>query len=95
MIYSQTGSNIGYGFAIPTSIMNKVVSDLKTYGTVQRALIGIQGQDLNVYTDGLKNQGKDVPDFGVINGIYVGKEATERPPERGGRVEEPVINDYQ
>ena len=67
------GAYSGYGFAIPTTIMNKVVSDLKTYGTVQRALIGIQGQDLNVYTDGLKNQGKDVPDFGVINGIYVGK----------------------
>ena len=65
MLYSETGSYSGYGFAIPTSIMNKVVSDLKTYGTVQRALIGIQGQDLNVYTDGLKNQGKDVPDFGV------------------------------
>lgn len=73
MLYSETGSYSGYGFAIPTTIMNKVVSDLKTYGTVQRALIGIQGQDLNVYTDGLKNQGKDVPDFGVINGIYVGK----------------------
>jgi Do/DeqQ family serine protease len=73
MLYSQTGSFSGYGFAIPTTIMNKVVDDLKKYGTVQRALIGIQGQDLNVYTDGLKNQGKDVPDFGVINGIYVGK----------------------
>ena len=31
MIYSQTGSNIGYGFAIPTTIMNKVVDDLKQY----------------------------------------------------------------
>ena len=43
MIYSQTGSNIGYGFAIPTTIMNKVVDDLKKYGNVQRAMIGIQG----------------------------------------------------
>ena len=42
MIYSQTGSNIGYGFAIPTAIMNKVVDDIKKYGTVQRAMIGIQ-----------------------------------------------------
>ena len=71
MLYSQTGSYSGYGFAIPTTIMNKVVSDLKTYGTVQRALIGIQGSDLKSYTDGLKQQGKDVPDFGTINGIYV------------------------
>lgn len=71
MLYSETGSYSGYGFAIPTSIMNKVVNDLKTYGTVQRALIGIQGSDLNNYTDGLKQQGKEVPDFGTINGIYV------------------------
>ena len=34
MLYSQTGSYSGYGFAIPTSIMNKVVDDLKKYGTV-------------------------------------------------------------
>ncbi|MBQ6203858.1 MAG: trypsin-like peptidase domain-containing protein [Prevotella sp.] len=71
MLYSQTGSYSGYGFAIPTTIMNKVVNDLKTYGTVQRALIGIAGSDLSSYTDGLKQQGKDVPDFGTINGIYV------------------------
>ena len=40
MLYSQTGSYSGYGFAIPTSIMNKVVADLKVYGTVQRAVLG-------------------------------------------------------
>ena len=51
MIYSQTGSNIGYGFAIPTTIMNKVVDDLKKYGTVQRAMIGIRGIDANLYVD--------------------------------------------
>ena len=45
MLYSQTGSFSGYGFAIPTSIMNKVVDDLKTYGTVQRAVVGIQGSE--------------------------------------------------
>lgn len=77
MLYSQTGSYSGYGFAIPTTIMNKVVNDLKTYGTVQRALIGIQGSDLNSYTDGLKQQGKEVPDFGTINGIYVAEVAED------------------
>ena len=73
MLYSETGSYSGYGFAIPTTIMNKVVEDLKTYGSVQRALIGIQGSDLSVYTDGLKQQEKEVPDFGTVNGIYVAK----------------------
>jgi Do/DeqQ family serine protease len=72
MIYSQTGSNIGYGFAIPTSIMNKVVDDLKQYGTVQRALIGIQGTDVNTYVDMQKEQDKEV-DLGTMEGIYVAK----------------------
>ena len=43
MLYSPTGAYSGYGFAIPTTIMNKVVDDLKQYGTVPRALLGIQG----------------------------------------------------
>lgn len=77
MLYSQTGSYSGYGFAIPTTILNKVVNDLKTYGTVQRALIGIQGSDLSSYSDGLKQQGKEVPDFGTINGIYVAEVAED------------------
>ena len=54
MLYSQTGSYSGYGFAIPTSIMNKVVSDLKVYGTVQRAVLGVQGQDVSNYIDAEK-----------------------------------------
>lgn len=72
MLYSQTGSNIGYGFAIPTTIMNKVVSDLKQYGTVQRAFIGIQGQDVKDYVDRKKAQGEEI-DLGTMEGIYVGK----------------------
>ena len=72
MIYSQTGSNIGYGFAIPTTIMNKVVDDIKKYGTVQRAMIGIQGSDLNAYVDQEKEKGNEV-DLGTMEGIYVAK----------------------
>ena len=41
-IYSQTGAYAGCSFAIPTSIVQKVVADLKKYGTVQRALLGIR-----------------------------------------------------
>ena len=51
MIYSQTGSYAGYGFAIPTSIVSKVVADLKQYGTVQRAVLGIKGTDVTTYID--------------------------------------------
>ena len=72
MLYSQTGSYSGYGFAIPTTIMNKVVADLKQYGTVQRAVIGIQGSDVKNFVDIQKEQGKEV-DFGTMEGVYIDK----------------------
>lgn len=40
-IYSQTGNFAGYAFAIPISIAGKVASDIKEYGSVQRAVMGI------------------------------------------------------
>ena len=86
MLYSQTGVYSGYGFAIPTSIMNKVVEDLKQYGTVQRALIGIQGIDVKNYVDAQKDQGKEI-DLGTMEGIYVAK-VTE-----GGAAEEAGIKE--
>ena len=46
MIYSSTGNYAGISFAIPTSIVHKVVSDLKEYGTVQRAVLGIAGTNI-------------------------------------------------
>lgn len=70
MIISQTGSYAGYGFAIPTSIMNKVVDDLKKFGTVQRAIIGIRGTDVSTYIDSEKEKGNSV-DLGTVNGVYV------------------------
>ena len=90
MLYSQTGSFSGYGFAIPTSIMNKVVDDLKKYGTVQRAVIGIQGSDVKNYVDAQKDQGKDV-DFGTMEGIYVAKVIEESAAEEAGLKEGDVI----
>ncbi|MCH5311352.1 MAG: trypsin-like peptidase domain-containing protein [Prevotella sp.] len=72
MLYSETGSYAGYGFAIPTTIMNKVVEDLKQYGTVQRAVIGIQGGNVKDYVDAEKEKGNEV-DLGTMEGIYVAK----------------------
>ena len=70
MLYSQTGSYSGYGFAIPTTIMNKVVADLKQYGTVQRAVIGVAGMDVNKYIDMQKEKGNEL-DLGTMEGVYV------------------------
>ena len=38
-ILSKTGSYAGYGFAIPSNIVSKIVSDIKEFGNVQRAFI--------------------------------------------------------
>lgn len=70
MLYSQTGSYSGYGFAIPTTIMNKVVSDLKEFGVVQRALLGVKGGDVTNYIDSEKEKGNEV-DLGTNSGVYV------------------------
>ena len=70
MLYSQTGSFAGYGFAIPTTIMNKVVADLRQYGSVQRALLGVTGTDVSNYIDQQHERGNEV-DLGTVNGIYV------------------------
>ena len=73
MLYSQTGSNIGYGFAIPTAIMNKAVEDFKNYGSYQRAMIGIQGGSVKDYIDAMKDQDKDVKDYGTMEGVRIDK----------------------
>lgn len=46
-IYSHTGSYAGYSFAIPSSIVTKVVADLKDYGSVQRATLGVSIRELD------------------------------------------------
>lgn len=64
VLSSPTGAYAGYGFAIPTSIMTKVVGDLKEFGTVQRAILGISGYDLG------DERTKD-KDLGTVEGVYV------------------------
>lgn len=46
-ITSETGSYVGYSFAVPSNIARKVIEDLLEYGNVQRALLGIKGIELN------------------------------------------------
>ncbi len=45
-IVSQTGSYSGYSFAVPANIVKKVVGDLIDFGSVKRAVLGIQMVDL-------------------------------------------------
>jgi Do/DeqQ family serine protease len=65
---SPTGTYAGYGFAIPTTIVKKVVADLREYGSVQRAILGVIGRDLSSMLQLEENKNKD---FGSIDGVYI------------------------
>jgi len=63
-IASETGSYSGYSFAVPVTIVRKVMDDLKQYGEVQRGFLGVQIQDVN---------GKLADEKGlkVLSGAYI------------------------
>lgn len=63
-IASQTGSYAGYGFAVPTTIVSKVVRDIKEFGTVQRAILGVQITNI----DDKLAKDKDIK---TLDGAYV------------------------
>ncbi len=46
LIQTPTGTYTGYSFAIPSSIMAKVVSDLREFGVVQRAMLGVTYREI-------------------------------------------------
>jgi Do/DeqQ family serine protease len=46
-IASRTGSYSGYGFAVPSNIVTKVVADLLKYGSVQRGMLGVTIRTMN------------------------------------------------
>jgi serine protease Do len=46
-IASPTGAYSGYGFAVPSNIVSKVVEDLVKFGTVQRGWLGIRVASVN------------------------------------------------
>lgn len=46
-ISSQTGSYIGYGFAVPSNLAKKIVEDIRKFGVVQRGFLGINTLDLS------------------------------------------------
>ena len=64
-IYSETGNYVGYSFAIPTSIVTKIVTDIKQYGTVQRAILGV------AYTELTPQIAKEKEITVVNDGIFV------------------------
>lgn len=69
-IITESGSYEGYSFAVPSNLVQKVVRDLREYGTVQRAYLGVGIQDLDSET---------ARDLGLpnANGVLINRIATE------------------
>jgi Do/DeqQ family serine protease len=65
-IASNTGSYTGYSFAVPVNMVKKIMGDLLKFGTVQRALLGVQIQDIN---QALAEE-QDISD---LKGVYISK----------------------
>ena len=63
-IASNTGSYTGYSFAIPVNIVKKVVEDIKDFGEIQRAYLGISFREID-------SQFAEEMDLEEIKGVYV------------------------
>jgi Do/DeqQ family serine protease len=77
MISSQTGSYVGYSFAVPSNITRKIIEDIMEFGNVQRGILGIQGGELNGVTSkelGIKE----------TEGVYVKKVDKNSGAEKAG-----------
>lgn len=85
-IYSQTGSYTGYSFAIPTAIVQKIATDLKEFGTVQRAVLGVKFSPLTPQI--AKEQGITLVNDGLIIGEVVAGSTAE---EAGLKVGDVII----
>jgi serine protease Do len=83
-IASRTGAFTGYSFAVPASIVEKIVKDLMEFGTVQRAILGVTIQDVTAelaHEHGINE----------IEGVYVNGVRPESAAKQAGIKEGDVI----
>jgi serine protease Do len=76
-ILSSSGGNLGIGFAVPSDLARRVMSDLVKYGHVVRGYLGVETQDL---TPGLAKEFK----LHGASGVLVGGVAPNGPAEKAG-----------
>jgi len=86
-IVSQTGGNIGIGFATPINLVKELLPQLQTKGTVTRGWIGIAITE--VTPEVAKSVGQEKP-----HGALVAAVATGGPAERGGIKQGDIITEY-
>lgn len=84
-IASQTGSYAGYSFAVPVSIVQKVVADIRKFGVVQRAVLGVEIKDIT-------NELAKDKNLKTLEGAFVGKVADNSAAHKAGVKEGDIIN---
>jgi Do/DeqQ family serine protease len=83
-IASPTGAYSGYGFAVPSNIVSKIVEDLLNFGVVQRGWLGVSITSVN--SDLVKEK-----DLGVNDGAYINSFAESSAAKEGGLKEGDVV----
>jgi Do/DeqQ family serine protease len=87
-IYSRTGNFVGYSFAVPISLVKKVVSDIREYGAVQRAVLGVTIADIAVLKD---VEPETYEKLKVHEGVFVKGFLTNSSAQKAGLQEGDVI----
>lgn len=85
-ITSQTGSYVGYSFAVPSNIARKVIEDIMEFGNVQNGILGIQGGALNSMM---------ADKIGVTDteGVYIDSVVEDSGADKGGVMKGDIIKE--
>jgi serine protease Do len=84
MIFSQTGGNIGIGFAVPIDIAMDVLESLVETGTVERGYLGIIPEDLS-------GEIRKALNYPYDTGVYVKRVEENTPADKSGLAEGDII----
>ncbi len=76
-ITSQTGSYVGYAFAVPSNNTRKIVEDIMQYGSVQKGILGVTGSGINAKI-------AEIKDLKTLEGFYVDDVELEGGAEKAG-----------
>lgn len=79
-ITSQTGSYVGYAFAVPSNNARKIVEDIMQYGSVQKGILGVRGTSVK----SLRPQDREEFEITTTEGFYVGSVEFESGAEKAG-----------
>jgi serine protease Do len=84
-ISSETGSYVGYSFAVPSNNARKVIEDIMEFGDVQQGILGIRGRNLN---------SNSAAEYGVeeTQGVYIAGIEKGSGADKGGIQERDIIN---